>query len=110
MCGAYWLVSAQHSGITRRGAAAVGPREATRLNRGLEHLFYEKSMRELCLLSLERERIQGSHAAAFQYLNRHTGKMGSDSSSVNVVTGHGEMDLSLKERRFRPDLREKSLY
>ena len=43
-------------------------RKATRMIKGLEHLFYKDRLRELGLLSLEKRRFKGNLTAAFQYL------------------------------------------
>lgn len=43
-------------------------RRDTNMTKVLKHLFHEKRLRELSLLSFVKKRLQGELTAAFQYL------------------------------------------
>ncbi|GAB0188522.1 hypothetical protein GRJ2_001317500 [Grus japonensis] len=82
-------------------------RRATKLIRGLEHLFYEDRLRELGLFSLEKRRLQEDLRAAFQDPKEGYKKAGeglvtrvwSDRTRGNV--------FKLKEGRFSLDIGKK---
>ncbi|GAB0176897.1 hypothetical protein GRJ2_000154900 [Grus japonensis] len=82
-------------------------RRATKLIRGLEHLSFEDSLRELRLFSLEKRRLWGDLRAAFQYQRRPTRKLERDCftrACSDRTRGNG---LKMKEGRFRLDIRKK---
>jgi len=75
--------------------------------RGLEHLSYEKRLRELGLLSLGKRRLWKDLTAAFQYLKRGYKKAGEGliaRACSDRTRGNG---FKLKEGRFRLDIKKK---
>jgi len=63
----------------------AGPEEATKIFRGMEHLFYEERLREL-LFCLENKSLQGDLTEVFQYIKGLIRKAGKNFLSRFVVT------------------------
>jgi len=75
--------------------------------RGLEHLSYDESLRELGLLSLEKRRLRGHLVAAFQFLKGAYKKAGDGLVTTAWSDRTRGKGFKLKEDTFRLDIRTK---
>ena len=82
-------------------------RRATKMIRGLKHLSYEETLRELDLFSSKNRRVWGDLIAAFQYLK---GAYKQEWLFTRVDSDRiRENGFKLRQGRFRLDIKRKFL-
>ncbi|XP_074934881.1 uncharacterized protein LOC142050286 [Phalacrocorax aristotelis] len=93
-----------------RGPVGVGPEEATKMVRGLEHVSYKDRLRELGLFNLGKRRLWGDPTVAFQYLKGDYRKGGENLFSKACCDRTRGNGFELEEDRFGPDKEEMICY
>jgi len=78
----------------------------TEMIRGMEHLSYEKRLRELGLFSLEKRRLELDFIVAFLYLKGAYEKDGDRLFSRACCNRTRSNGFKLNEGRFRLDIRK----
>jgi len=82
-------------------------RGPTKMIRGMEQLFYEERLRELGLLSLEKQRLRGDLIEAFQYLKGACKRAGEGLFTRACSDRTRRNGFKLEVGKFRLDIRKK---